>query len=70
MITFAEVVDAADQLSTDEQQTLVEILNRRLTDRNRERLVRDVAEARAEFASGKAQSASAKQIMGEVSSGA
>ena len=70
MTTFAEIVDAADQLSTDEQQTLVEILNRRLADRNRERLVRDVKEARDEFANGTAQPAPVKQIMDEVSGGA
>ena len=47
MPTFSDVVDAADDLSVDEQETLVEILRRRIAKRNREALVRDVAEARA-----------------------
>jgi hypothetical protein len=66
MTTFAEIVDAADRLSADEQLTLLEILRRRLADRNREQLVRDVADARAEFMAGGAQPASVKQIMDEV----
>ena len=70
MTTFSEIVDAADQLSVDEQQTLVEILDHRLADRNRKQIIRDVAEARAEFASGTAQTATAKQIMDEVGGGA
>jgi|tagenome__1003787_1003787.scaffolds.fasta_scaffold18671186_1 hypothetical protein len=68
-MTFADIVNAADQLSADEQLTLLEILRRRLAEREREQLVRDVAEARAEFASGAAQPRTAKQLMDEVSGG-
>jgi hypothetical protein len=66
MTTFAEIVDAADRLSADEQLTLLEILRRRLADRDRQQLVRDVADARAEFAGGGTQPASVQQIMDEV----
>ena len=66
MSTFAEVVDAADKLSADEQESLVGILRRRLAERNRAQLVDDVAEARAEFVSGRARSATVQQIMDEV----
>jgi hypothetical protein len=67
MTTFSEIVDAADSLSPDEQQVLVEILSRRLAERNRKQIVRDVEDARNEFASGSAQIASPDQIMNEVS---
>jgi hypothetical protein len=67
MTNFSEVLDAADKLSVDEQETLMEILSRRIAERNRERLVRDIAEARAEFADGPASSTSVRDIMDEVS---
>ena len=66
MPTFADVVDAADKLSTDEQESLLEILRRRIAERSRAHLAADVAEARAEFVSGRACSATVQQIMDEV----
>ena len=66
MITFSEVVEAADNLSVDEQEALLEILRRRLAKRNHEALVRDVAEARTEFQSGKTRPTSVSDIMDEV----
>src|SRR4051812_5393089 len=69
MSTFAEIVDAADRLSAEEQLTLVEILRHRIAQRNREVLTEEIAEGRAEFERGKAQVASVQQIMGEVNGG-
>ncbi len=66
MTTFSEIVDAADHLSVDEQAELMEILRRRIAIRNRESLARDVAEARAEFQSGRLRAASASEIIAEV----
>ena len=66
MTTFSDVVDAADDLSVDEQETLIEILRRRIAKRNRDVLVRDVAEARDEFQSGKTGATSVSDIMDEV----
>ena len=66
MTTFSEILDAASSLSADEQQALLEIISRRLVDQNRARIVRDVQEARAEFADGRAITASVKEIMDEV----
>jgi hypothetical protein len=66
MITFSDVVDAADELSVEEQEALVEILRRRIARRNREALVRDVAEARAQFRAGQARTSSVSDIMEEL----
>ena len=66
MTTFSDVVDAADDLSVDEQETLVEILRRRIAKRNREALVRDVAEARAEFRASQGRTSSVSDIMEEL----
>ncbi len=66
MTTFTEIADAADNLSGDEQKALLELLQRRIAARNRASLVRDVAEARAEFGSGCLNPASASDIIAEA----
>lgn len=66
--TFGDVVDAANELSLDEQQSLLEILRRRIADLARRELVRDVEEARDEFRSGGARPASVDDLMNEVGS--
>jgi len=66
MTTFSEILDAASSLSADEQQALLDIIGRRLAEQNRAQIVRDVHEARAEFADGRAHLASVKEIMDEV----
>jgi hypothetical protein len=66
MVTFSDVVDATDNLSVEEQETLVEILRRRIAERNRADLACDVADARAEFRAGNTQTSSVDDIMGEV----
>ena len=66
MPTFADVVEAADRLSTDEQESLLEILRCRIAEKGRAKLAADVVEARAEFVCGGARSATAQQIMAEV----
>lgn len=65
MTSFAEIVDAADRLTSDEQETLIEILRHRIARRNRESLLRDVAEARAEFRQTKQNTSSVREIMDE-----
>ena len=66
MTTFSDVVDAADDLSIDEQETLLEILRRRIAQRHRDALIRDVADARAEFQSDKTRAGSVSGIMDKV----
>lgn len=56
-------MDAADRLSTDEQEELLEIQRRRLAERRRAELVREVQEARAEYAAGQARVAAVNGIM-------
>lgn len=65
-LKFADVVDSVEQLSTDEQEALVQIIGRRLAERRRERLVDQVAEARAEYARGEARPASASDLLAEI----
>ena len=65
---FAEVVDAADALSEDEQEDLIQILRKRRSERGRQRVLRDIAEARADFAAGKIKPATVDEIMRGIES--
>lgn len=67
--TFAEIVDAADKLTVDEQESLINILRRRIAERNRQRVAREVAEARNQHESGQSSSATVADIMKEIRDG-
>ena len=47
--TFAQVLDSADELGVDEQESLVEVLQRRLAGRRREALLEAVTSAQQEL---------------------
>jgi hypothetical protein len=64
--TFAEVLEAADTLTIDEQETLVEILHRRVTELRRAELAKDIAAAREELQSGGCRPAEPDQLMREI----
>jgi hypothetical protein len=63
---FGEVLEAADQLSPDDQQVLIAILHRRLAHEGRQRLVADVQEARQEFSAGQCRPAMPDELMREI----
>ncbi|HSS75739.1 MAG TPA: hypothetical protein VLV54_03250 [Thermoanaerobaculia bacterium] len=62
-MSFSEILEAADQLSVDEQTTLIEVLRHRITERRRDELARDIKQARREFDSGKCQPESPAGIL-------
>ena len=51
-MSFNEILEAADQLSVDEQATLIEVLRHRIIERRREDLAREIQEARRELEAG------------------
>jgi len=63
MKTFAQVLDWADELGVEEQESLVEVLPRRLAERRREALLEAVTSARREFETGRCRPATPKQIV-------
>ena len=63
---FSDAVEAAVQLSPEEQEELVEIVRRRLADRRRVPLAAEVAEARAEYGRGEARIVSAEDLFTEI----
>ena len=64
--TFAEILEAAEQLPLEDQENLIHILQNRLRDQKRTELLRDVQEAQQEFAQGQCQPLTPEQIMEEI----
>ncbi|HEV2382307.1 MAG TPA: hypothetical protein VG206_21280 [Terriglobia bacterium] len=63
---FEVVVDSADRLTPEEQQTLIEVLTRRLAERRRAEIVSEIEEAQREFQSGALQPATPHEIMKDI----
>ncbi len=66
--TFAEILEAVEQLDEDAQAELVAILNRRLAERGRERVAATVAQARQEFIAGQCRPMTAAEVVREAQS--
>ena len=64
--TFAEILEAADQLPLEDQENLIDILQKRLRDGRRANLIKDVQEAQKEFVEGKCQPVTPEQLMEEI----
>ena len=63
---FSDVVEAVDNLSLEEQETLLELVHGRLMERRRERLAAAVAAAREEYAGGAFRAATVDDLMAEI----
>jgi hypothetical protein len=66
MKTFGQLLDSIEALPEDQQESLVDIVRKRIAERRREALVKSVAEARKEFKSGKLRPASSAEIMRKI----
>ncbi len=66
VLSFGEVLEAADQLSQEEQEQLIAILHRRLAQAARQRLIAEVQEARQQFAAGQCFPATPDELMREI----
>jgi hypothetical protein len=65
-ISFGEILEAADHMPQEDQETLVEVLKSRLRDRHRADLVKAVQEAQAEYQQGKCRPVAPDELMGEI----
>jgi hypothetical protein len=66
MQTFSELVDAAGELTSDEQAELIAILQRRVVETNRQQILQDIAASRAEHLAGQAEMRTASQVIDEI----
>jgi hypothetical protein len=65
-LAFGEVLEAADQLSLEEQETLADILKRRIIERRRQELAADVQSARREYGAGSCEAVTTDELMTEI----
>lgn len=63
--SFHDLLEAADHLDLDEQETLIEILQRRFVDRRRAEILADVRAARKEFSEGNCRPSTPEQLIRE-----
>ena len=65
-LRFGEVLEKIETLSLQDQETLKEILHRRIVERRREKLVQDVQQARQEFQAGECRPVTPEELMKEI----
>jgi len=66
MTSFAHTLDVIESLTVDEQEDVLEVMQRRLAERRRAELIATVKQSRKEFAAGKCKPASVAAIMRQV----
>jgi hypothetical protein len=63
---FADVLEAADELKTDEKEMLVDILQHRLVEDRRKEIKANIEETREAFKEGLLKPSTIDDIMGEI----
>ena len=66
LVSFGEVLESIEKLSLDEQETLMDIVQRRIAERSRKVLRAEIQEVRQEFTEGRCQPATADELMKEI----
>jgi len=64
--SFADMLEAADELPLEDQESLAEILHRRVIERRREELAREVLQAQQEYQQGGCRPATTDELMAEI----
>lgn len=64
--TFAEVLETIEKFSVDEKETLIEIVQNRLREYKKQRVIKSVEEAQREFEKGDVKTSSVDEIMNEI----
>jgi len=65
-LRFGDVLEAADQLTEEEQETLLEVLQKRLAERRRLDVAEDVRRARREHERGETRAVNPDELMDEI----
>jgi len=64
--TYGQVVDSIEALPDEQQESLLELVQRRLAERRRAALAKSVQEARKEFKAGKIRPSTPSEIMRKI----
>jgi len=65
-LRFVDIVEAADKLSLEEQETLAELLNRKILDRKRKMFYKDIERAKKDFEKGRFKVIKAADLEKEI----
>ncbi|PIU60685.1 MAG: hypothetical protein COS85_23180 [Armatimonadetes bacterium CG07_land_8_20_14_0_80_59_28] len=65
-VTFDALLDSVSALPPERQETLIDLVRQRLSERRREEIARNAVEARALFASGSLPRGTVEDLMAEV----
>ena len=65
-LAFGEVLEAVEVLSLGEQETLVEMVQRRIIEQRREELAEEIQKAQKEFQSGHCRPVTPDELMTEI----
>ena len=66
VMSFNEVLEFADKLSLDDQETLMEVLHRRIIEHRRAELAKEIQDAQQEFKEGKCKPTTPAELMKEI----
>jgi hypothetical protein len=66
-MTFSEVIEAIDRLSHDEQEALLDIVRRRMSEARRSRLIKAVREARQDYSAGEFRVVTPSELARDIS---
>ncbi|MDZ8035116.1 MULTISPECIES: hypothetical protein [unclassified Nostoc] len=61
-----QVLESIEDLSVDEQETLIDLISHRLAERRRSEIAANIAQAQVEYQSGKVFRGTVTQIMDEL----
>ncbi len=64
--TFQQAIETIETLSLDDQEALLELLQKRLIERRRKALIREIAEVRQEYAQGQVIFGAVADFMAEL----
>lgn len=64
--TFGDILEAADRLSVEEQESLLDVLRRRLVERRRQDVAQDIEEARGAWEAGQCREVTPDEIYDEI----
>ena len=65
-ISFNDILEYAEMLSTDEQETLIDILHKRLIEHRRNELFKEVCNAQKEYEQGLCKTTTPSELMKEI----
>ncbi|NJO80058.1 MAG: hypothetical protein HC827_17105 [Cyanobacteria bacterium RM1_2_2] len=65
-VSFQQAIEIVESLSLEDQEMLLDVLLKRLTQQRRKILIQEIAEVRQEYAQGNVQFGSVTDLMAEL----